>query len=84
VAVATRSGGLLVLTQNDARGWSVKVDGRPADKKLVRGVFRAVEVPAGQHQITWIFRPLSLTAGAIVTALAMLWLALGLRARRLS
>ncbi len=84
VAVATRSGGLLVLTQNDARGWSVKVDGRPADKKLVRGVFRAVEVPAGQHQITWIFRPLSLTAGAIVTALAMLWLALGVRAHRLS
>lgn len=84
VAVATRSGGLLVLTQNDARGWRVNVDGKPADKKIVRGAFRAVEVPPGQHQITWIFRPPSLIAGAIVTAFAMLWLALGARARRFS
>jgi hypothetical protein len=82
VTVTTRSGGLLVLTQNDARGWSVTVDGKPAGKKIASGTFRAVEVPAGQHQIVWTFRPHSLTAGAIVTALGLLWLSLGVRSRR--
>ncbi len=82
VSVATATGGLLVLTQNDVRGWRVAVDGRPASKERYLGTFRAVEIPAGAHEITWIYRPASLQAGALLTAAALLWLALGVRAER--
>ncbi len=82
VSVVTSAGGLLVLTQNDARGWRVTVDGRPAQKKLERGTFRAVEVPPGKHEISWVFRPFSLQLGAGVTIAALIWLAFGLKPRR--
>ncbi len=82
VMVATRDGGLLVLTQNDARGWSVAIDGHDALKTVERGTFRAVEVPPGKHEIVWIFRPLSLQIGACVSFAALVWLAFGMRPRR--
>lgn len=82
VSVASDSGGLLVLTQNEVRGWSVFVDGRRAEKRTFLGTFRAVDVPPGTHEVTWIYRPESLTAGAVLTFFALLWLALGARSAR--
>jgi hypothetical protein len=72
VRVDTAGGGLLVLTQNDEPGWRVAVDGREAAKKLAFGVFRAVDVAPGRHEIIWTYRPFSLVAGASITLLAML------------
>ncbi len=84
VRMASATGGLLVLTQNDVRGWRVSVDGRPAEKKLYLGTFRSVEVPAGTHEITWVYQPVSLLAGALLTLVALCWLAFGLRVERAS
>jgi uncharacterized membrane protein YfhO len=58
---------MLVLTQNDAPGWRVAIDGAEAQKVLAFGTFRAVSVPAGPHEIVWTYRPRSILFGAIVT-----------------
>ena len=84
VRIASATGGLLVLTQNDVRGWRVSVDGRPAEKKLDLGTFRSVDVPPGTHEITWVYRPVSLPAGAFLTLVALFWLAFGVRVERAS
>jgi hypothetical protein len=67
VSVSTAHGGMLVLTQNDAPGWSVAIDGAAAPKMLAYGTFRAVSVGPGAHEIVWTYRPRSFLFGALVT-----------------
>ena len=55
VACGIRS--LVVFNQNDAAGWSVTVDGRPAPKLLVNGLFRGVLMNPGSHDIEWRYDP---------------------------
>jgi len=71
VIVETPAEGLLVLTQCDWPGWRVTVDGNPSRKEIVDGVFRAVRVPRGRHEVRWRFFPRSLVIGATITALAI-------------
>jgi hypothetical protein len=75
-------GGMVVLTQNDAPGWSVEVDGQPRPKLLAEGVLRAVMVPPGRHEIVWRYRPRPLLAGGMFTIAGLVWLALGARRRQ--
>jgi hypothetical protein len=67
VRVDTAGGGTLVLTQNDAPGWRVAIDGAEAPKLVAFGAFRAVSVAAGKHEIVWTYRPRSIVLGAVVT-----------------
>jgi hypothetical protein len=67
VRVNTARGGILVLTQNDAPGWHVTIDGVGAKKLLAFGTFRAVQVPAGAHEVVWTYRPRSILFGGVVT-----------------
>ena len=76
VIVDTADGGTLILTQNDAPGWRVTIDGREAPKKLAFGAFRAVEVAGGKHEIVWRYRPFSLVIGAMITLFAIVALML--------
>jgi hypothetical protein len=76
VIVDTAGGGMLILTQNDAPGWRVTIDGREATKKLAFGTFRAVDVAGGRHEIVWRYRPLSLVIGAVITMFAIVALML--------
>ena len=55
-------------------GWQVAIDGHPATPSS-RGMFRAVIVPAGSHQVTWSYRPFSVKLGLAITVLAALLLA---------
>jgi hypothetical protein len=71
VHVDTADAGTLILTQNDAPGWHVAVDGREAQRLRAFGVFRAVSVPAGVHEIVWTYRPRSMLLGGVVTFLAL-------------
>ena len=60
VSVTTDCTRLVVLMDTWAAGWSVSVDGRPANPSnpiRVNGVLRGVEVPAGNHAISWFYRP---------------------------
>ena len=51
-------------------GWSVEVDGVAADEVLVDGLFLGVEVPAGDHVITWRYHSPWLVPTLIVSLLA--------------
>ncbi|MCA9064500.1 MAG: hypothetical protein KDA96_15625, partial [Planctomycetaceae bacterium] len=50
-------------------GWEVSIDGRPAEAITVDNVLRGVVVPAGQHEVVWSFRPLSVQLGWLITLL---------------
>ncbi len=83
VVVDVRSSGVVILTQQDAPGWEVAVEGVPTDATLrVNGVFRGVRVPKGRHGVDWTYRPWPLRAGAGCTFLAVVWLLFGARAMR--
>ena len=60
----------LVVTQQLAWGWRVAVDGKDADA-FRDGVFRAVRVPRGHHEVAWRYRPASLLVGSFVTLAAL-------------
>src|SRR5262249_2930521 len=60
----------LVVTQQLAPGWRATIDGHDADT-FRDGLFRAVRLTRGHHEVAWHYRPLSLVAGACVTLLAL-------------
>lgn len=68
--VAMPEAGVLVLADSWDPGWQATVDGRPA--AILRGnlLFRAVILPAGEHDLVFEFRPASLRTGALASALA--------------
>ena len=66
--------GTLVLAQQLAPGWRVEVDGVRRTPMLFDGVFRAVEVPKGRHEVVWSYRPWTLFSGAAVTLVTLLFL----------
>jgi hypothetical protein len=69
-------GGLVVLNDAWAPGWSVRIDGRPASVLRVNGVMRAIDVPAGEHAITWHYTVPGLREGVVLSVVALLSLAL--------
>jgi hypothetical protein len=75
IEVDAPSDGDVVVTQQAAPGWSVTVDGKAANPHEV-SLFRAVHVTRGRHAIKWIYRPLSLIIGAVLTVAALVRLLL--------
>ena len=50
-------------------GWKAYIDGKPCDIFRVNYLLRAVNVPAGQHEIRFEFRPDSVKKGNLVSGL---------------
>ncbi|MEX1229513.1 MAG: YfhO family protein [Planctomycetaceae bacterium] len=70
----------LILTELDYPGWQVTIDGAPAEKTVIDGMFRGVTVPAGEHDIVWTFRSHSFRWGLLITILSLTaWAAAGHR-----
>jgi hypothetical protein len=61
----------LVLTDSYFPGWSVWIDGRPAEVERADYLFRAVEVPPGEHVVEWRYQPASLLLGAAISAIGL-------------
>ncbi len=70
------NGGRLILTDLAYPGWKVEIDGQPAAAET-SGMFRAVTVPPGVHEVVWSYRPASVYWGAILSAGTLLMVVIG-------
>jgi hypothetical protein len=68
--------GYLVLLDSYDPDWMVDVDGAAAPLMRANALFRAVHLSAGEHVVTFSYRPRRLYLGAGITALTALGLAL--------
>ena len=69
------SGGRLMLTDLMYPGWTVTIDGAPAEGLTSEGMFRAVELPAGRHTLVWSYHPRSLYWGLLISGATLVFLA---------
>jgi hypothetical protein len=69
VNLQTRASGnsILVLSENDYPGWRVYIDGQPAQALRVNYALRGVPVPAGDHQVSFTYRPWSVMGGFLIS-----------------
>lgn len=74
-AVADRPA-YLVLTDTAFPGWTVAVDGRPAELLRANRIFRAVRLEPGEHEVVFAYRPLSFRVGALASFVALVVLGL--------
>lgn len=75
VSVRAHADAYLVLTDAWYPGWVARLDGAEVPLDRANLIFRAVRVPAGEHEIVFEYRPVSLWLGAAISALA--WLVVG-------
>ncbi len=75
VQVETSVSGLLVLTDSYMRGWRASVDGDRVHLYAADHAFRAVEVPAGRHQVVFSYEPLAFRFGEAITVVSLVALA---------
>jgi hypothetical protein len=66
--------GYVLLNEIYYPGWEATMDGAPLEVLPADGIFRALAVPAGSHQIEMRFRPRHLAAGAAVSLLTLAFL----------
>jgi hypothetical protein len=64
--------GTLILTALLYPGWHVTVDGEPREPLRIDGMYRGVDVPAGEHIIRWEYRPASQKWGFWISGGALL------------
>ncbi|MCL4257181.1 MAG: YfhO family protein [Anaerolineales bacterium] len=81
VSVDVSQGGWLLLADTYYPGWGAEVDGEPVEITPAYGAFRAVEIPAGAHEVEFRYRPLAFSLGLVSSLLAWpLWIVLWRRA----
>ena len=72
ILATTAKDNYLVLTDQYYPGWQAKVDGQPSPIFPANAIFRAVFVPAGQHEIDFQYLPKSLLNGLFCAAIAVI------------
>ena len=71
IKAVSPDGGRLILTDLMYPGWNVRVDDCLAHPVIVDGMYRSVDVPRGEHVITWDYDPASLRWGTRISLLAL-------------
>ena len=72
VVIDAPADGVVMIAQQDDPGWRVKVDGVEGKKLKAGGVFRAVAVKKGRHEIVWTFHSRAFLAGLTMTLITSL------------
>ena len=67
LAVHASGASMLVLSENDYPGWRASIDGADAAIVRVNYGLRGVVVPAGDHQVSFVYHPWSILGGALVS-----------------
>ena len=87
IEVNTAEDGILVMSDVLMPGWSVFIDGVRNDILSANYTFRGVFIPAGDHFVTFRYKPFSIKIGLILTFaglfIAVLFILLGRRKKRL-
>ena len=60
---------ILVLSENDYPGWRAYIDGQSAAVLRVNYCLRGVVIPAGEHQVSFVYRPWSVMGGLLLSLL---------------
>jgi len=71
VTVEAPAGAMLVVLDAWSPDWRATIDGRPATIRHANYVARAVEIPAGRHEVELRFVPRTFQVGAAITCLAL-------------
>lgn len=71
VTVDSPGEGVLVLADTYTPGWRVYVDGERADLLKVNGMFRGVQITGGEHEVQFVYAPISVSLGLLLTGLAV-------------
>lgn len=66
--IDTPQAATVVLTDLYWPGWSVTIDGKPAEAREFEGLFRSVEIPSGRHAIRWNYSPAIIKSGLALSA----------------
>ncbi|MBA2302819.1 MAG: YfhO family protein [Acidobacteria bacterium] len=72
VTTVTAEPRFLVVSEMYAPGWRAYVDGVETPVYRTNYLFRGVVVPAGQHLVQFVYRPISIAVGAAVSSVAVL------------
>ncbi|MBL7648068.1 MAG: YfhO family protein [Candidatus Hydrogenedentes bacterium] len=72
ITADTTRPGILVLADTFAPGWHAYVNGAREPILKVNGMFRGVYLPAGKHNVTFTYAPLSVTLGLLTSGLALI------------
>jgi O-antigen/teichoic acid export membrane protein len=70
VEASAPDGGFLVLGDVHFPGWTVTLDGAARPLLRANALLRAVELPPGQHRVTFEYRPLSFRIGGFISLIA--------------
>jgi len=68
IRVSLPDDGWVFLADSWYPGWTAQVDGEAVNVEVANAFFRAVRVPAGEHDVTFAYRPLSFRLGLAITA----------------
>ncbi|MCC6755998.1 MAG: YfhO family protein, partial [Solirubrobacterales bacterium] len=71
ISATTDRSAYLVLAQTAYPGWNATLDGQPAKLMTANGVFQAVEVPSGSHEVSLRFTPRHLTLAVDVSVVGV-------------
>ena len=69
--VAVDSPCVLVLSELDYPGWRATVDGVSASILRTDGILRGLALPSGEHEVAFDYRPISVSAGAVISVLTL-------------
>ena len=72
IKVTATGGGWLILSEIYYRGWTAAVDEKPVPITRFDSLLRAVELPPGDHQVTFTFAPISAMMGLVLAGIGWL------------
>lgn len=67
IEIRAEGPGRLILSEVSYPGWRARIDGEAAPIETAFGLFRTIDLPEGEHEVEFLFRPLTVFIGAVLT-----------------